>query len=669
MWNFNIHVQQPTAIYFVVALLLLGPLYTVSYQEAEIVRSKICSVADVPNSQFYPEAGVVPTKSFYRILELHNNHGNNSHMYIGAKNALVELLLSDLSLVREISVPKYIVNKGSFNCEVLPESELLCHNYVTFVQEINETTSILCGTNALFPRCVTFARGRDNLDGARYWDATGITASGPKQNTVTYAKLDGEDLVFYSGAPTQIQYSFAFSRTIIGPDDAKSTLTTDTSVSEWIESASTTKDPSFVGQPIEYNGKVYFFFREEAVEARNVAKVVYSRVGQVCANDAGTDATKGIFTTFLKARLSCATDGDFKMSLDYLHGIFRSPDNPNIIFGAFTTPDSAFAASAVCAYDLREIENLFATSAFKGQKTGSSLWLNVPASDVPDDPRPGTCDKVQPRTSYTSIQLMSRLVPNKVDYNDPPRSDPESNPPLILLQQYRFQKLVVQGTALSGLLYDMFFLGTSEGQILKAYIYEGTPRIVDEIILDLDNEEPEAINVLMISENGSTLYASTMSRVYSVPTENCGRFKTCDECVSGMDPACSWQGMECSATQDGIMDLATGNPSICPVASSTPAIQTNPATPASETTDQTPSESGMTTGGSNGQTPKTDTITGTENSSASMGTTSPPPPPQPPSTTTQLIYSTTPLSTTSDYILFNQTQGTPNTGEQLVCMS
>lgn len=42
-------------------------------------------------------------------------------------------------------------------------------------------------------------------------------------------------------------------------------------------------DPSFIGQPIEYNGKIYFFFREEAVEARNVAKVVYSRVGQVCA--------------------------------------------------------------------------------------------------------------------------------------------------------------------------------------------------------------------------------------------------------------------------------------------------------------------------------------------------------------------------------------------------
>ena len=52
--------------------------------------------------------------------------------------------------------------------------------------------------------------------------------------------------------------------------------------------------------------------------------------------------------------------------------------------------------------------------------------------------------------------------------------------------------------------------------------------------------QPEEINVLRISDDGSTLYASTDSRVYRLPTDNCGRFLTCDECVAGMDPACSW---------------------------------------------------------------------------------------------------------------------------------
>ncbi|XP_030833146.1 semaphorin-4D isoform X5 [Strongylocentrotus purpuratus] len=417
------------------------------------------------------------------------------------------------------------------------------------------------------------------LMGDQDWNAVGISASGPGQDAMTFIKVEGENMItFFSGAPTQIRYNYAFSRTVIDPDSPDSVVvSTDTSVSTWIES-STSLDPSFIGQPIEYNGKIYFFFREEAVEARNVAKVVYSRVGQVCANDAGgTQDGAGKFTTFLKARLSCATAGDFQMSFDYLHGIFRSPQNQNIIFGAFTTPEFSFAASAICAYDLAEIEAVFATSAFKGQSTGSSLWLNVPNNDVPENPRPGECSAPQPISSYTKFQLMSKQVPNKADYSSPPRTVLDANsPPLILLQLYRFQKLVVQEMAVSGLEFDIFFLGTSEGQILKAYIYGETPRIVEEILLDLDSDD-EAINVLKISKDGTRIFASTTSRVYSIPTENCQRFKTCAECVEGQDPACSWEAAQgrqgCVASHDGLMDLENGSIALCPVASSSPRME------------------------------------------------------------------------------------------------
>ncbi|XP_030833145.1 semaphorin-1A isoform X4 [Strongylocentrotus purpuratus] len=453
------------------------------------------------------------------------------------------------------------------------------------------------------------------LMGDQDWNAVGISASGPGQDAMTFIKVEGENMItFFSGAPTQIRYNYAFSRTVIDPDSPDSVVvSTDTSVSTWIES-STSLDPSFIGQPIEYNGKIYFFFREEAVEARNVAKVVYSRVGQVCANDAGgTQDGAGKFTTFLKARLSCATAGDFQMSFDYLHGIFRSPQNQNIIFGAFTTPEFSFAASAICAYDLAEIEAVFATSAFKGQSTGSSLWLNVPNNDVPENPRPGECSAPQPISSYTKFQLMSKQVPNKADYSSPPRTVLDANsPPLILLQLYRFQKLVVQEMAVSGLEFDIFFLGTSEGQILKAYIYGETPRIVEEILLDLDSDD-EAINVLKISKDGTRIFASTTSRVYSIPTENCQRFKTCAECVEGQDPACSWEAAQgrqgCVASHDGLMDLENGSIALCPVASSTTTLQTSPATPATDTTDQTPSLTGTTTG-KDGQTPNSKTQTG-----------------------------------------------------------
>lgn len=76
---------------------------------------------------------------------------------------------------------------------------------------------------------------------------------------------------------------------------------------------------------------------------------------------------------------------------------------------------------------------------------------------------PHQCSAPQPISSYTKFQLMSKQVPNKADYSSPPRTVLDANsPPLILLQLYRFQKLVIQETMVSGLEYDIFFLGTSE---------------------------------------------------------------------------------------------------------------------------------------------------------------------------------------------------------------
>ncbi|XP_041464504.1 semaphorin-1A-like isoform X2 [Lytechinus variegatus] len=523
----------------------------------------------------------------------------------------------------------------------------------------------------------------NNLTGGINWPAAGMSASSPDQNAMTLIKVRDGNMVIYSGAPTKAEYSYAFSRTIMSAETPNSTplsvVRTNTDVSTWIETSSSMA-PSFIGDPIEYNGKVYFFFREEAVEAKNVNKVVYSRVGQVCENDpGGVEDGAGVFTTFLKARLSCATGGEFQMPFNYLRGIFRSKQDPDIIFGAFTTPESGFAASAICAYHLAEIEALFTASPFKGQKTGSSFWLNVPSNDVPE-PRPGQCSATQPFDSYDKFQLMSELVPNKADYTAPARTDlaaMQTSPPLLLLQLYRFQQLAVQERDVSGLAYDIFFLGTSEGQILKAYIYNGNARIVDEILLSLDSDVAEAINVMKIDSQGSRIFASTSSRVYSVPTENCQRFKTCSDCVSGLDPACSWElsgDQGCIASQDGIMDLANGDPAACPVASSTPTIQTNPATPASETTDQTPSSPRMTTG-SDGKTPGSDLQTGTYNSTESMGTY----PPSPPNLTTttnsiRLTARTTPppqppttSQTTTEYNPFNSTLQSPNSGQQQVC--
>lgn len=72
-------------------------------------------------------------------------------------------------------------------------------------------------------------------------------------------------------------------------------------------------EPNFVNS-IEYGEKVYFFFRESAIENINCGKAVFSRVAQTCKNDQGNYHNE--WTTFFKARLNCSVPGDFPFYFD-----------------------------------------------------------------------------------------------------------------------------------------------------------------------------------------------------------------------------------------------------------------------------------------------------------------------------------------------------------------
>ncbi|XP_041464509.1 uncharacterized protein LOC121415380 [Lytechinus variegatus] len=119
MRSFRLH--RITAICIIVTLLLVDHISWAT--ETVIVRERSFSVADVPNSEFYPGSGAAVTPSFYRLLEFHDNRGNKSNMFVGGKNVLLELRLDSLSLIREIVVPKYAVG---FSCDDLQDSEVRC---------------------------------------------------------------------------------------------------------------------------------------------------------------------------------------------------------------------------------------------------------------------------------------------------------------------------------------------------------------------------------------------------------------------------------------------------------------------------------------------------------------------------------------------------------------
>lgn len=69
--------------------------------------------------------------------------------------------------------------------------------------------------------------------------------------------------------------------------------------------------------------------------------------------------------------------------------MYKRPGDDSRVYAVFSTIGSGFRGSAVCAFTLDAIENVF-KGRFKEQATSSSSWLPVLSSKVPQ-PRPGEC--------------------------------------------------------------------------------------------------------------------------------------------------------------------------------------------------------------------------------------------------------------------------------------
>lgn len=66
-----------------------------------------------------------------------------------------------------------------------------------------------------------------------------------------------------------------------------------------------------------------------------------------------------------------------------------SDAHAQLIYGVFTTPVNSIGGSAVCAFSMADVLQVF-QGAFKKQENINSNWLRVLPEEVPE-PRPGAC--------------------------------------------------------------------------------------------------------------------------------------------------------------------------------------------------------------------------------------------------------------------------------------
>ncbi|XP_071965836.1 semaphorin-2A-like isoform X2 [Antedon mediterranea] len=322
----------------------------------------------------------------------------------------------------------------------------------------------------------------------------------------------------------------------------KTKVIIDKSYEKWLDA------PQFVGKPIEYGDRVYFFFREHAQEFNNEGDAVYARVAAVCKNDiGGVDGSSldGMWTTYIKARLICSLQGTYPFYYDHLQDIYQSPSMNNTIYAVFTTQEYGQPGSALCTYNMDEIELLMNEGDLKGQETPNSLWLKP---TIPPTPRPGSCSDVQPEANYAKIRsysLINQPVPNLAEYREapsPPTLERDSDNPLLTQKDVRFLQLVVKEDVNdSG--QDMFYIGTDRGTLIK-FLKPAAGRGILSQEINLNVKEP----VLTMELWDDLIFIGSENAIQRLPLNHCDAYNTDFQKCLTKDPYCTEVEASCEVT-------------------------------------------------------------------------------------------------------------------------
>ncbi|XP_058844279.1 semaphorin-3A-like [Acipenser ruthenus] len=435
------------------------------------------------------------------------------------------------------------------------DPELDCANFLRVLHLYNQTHLYVCGTGAFHPRCAyihtaLFDRSERLVLGPGQTECgKGKCPYDPRQRTAT-DMTDGE---LYAGISSDfMSRDTAFFRSL----GARHVIRTEQYDSKWLQ------DPKFVKvAPVsesdnQEDDKVYVFFTERAQEAESGGgKVVYSRVARVCKNDIGGQRSLvNKWSTFLKARLVCSIPGaeGIQTHFDELQDVFilhgKDKKNP-LIYGLFTTSSNVLNGSAVCVYKMEDIVTVF-KGHFSHKEGPEYKWVEY-TGRVPF-PRPGTC----PSSTYGNYRS-TREYPDDVIFfsrTHPLMFDavyPVNRRPLLVRigVDYKFSRLTVDRVEAVDGQYDIMFIGTDTGVVLKSiYLTKGLQEAQEITLEELEVfQDKSAITSMALSQKRQWLYVGSRGGLAQLSLYQCELYgKACAECCLARDPYCTWDGTSCS---------------------------------------------------------------------------------------------------------------------------
>ncbi|NWT86672.1 SEM3D protein, partial [Lanius ludovicianus] len=423
--------------------------------------------------------------------------------------------------------------------------ETECANFIRLLQPFNQSHVFACGTGSYQPVCAFIQLG-----------ARGKGAGAPRMQLVTHSLESGRgrcpysphepftgllvDGELYSGTSSDFMgSSAAFFRTWVHGAE-QSYIRTEQNQDHWLH------EPAFVGAyaiPDTYNphdDKVYIFFRETAMEAGQwERRHIHARVARVCK----------VSCQGQHPVASCPTRTSTQLA-KHFPAFPAAGSPPHWTLSPVLLGSGVFSGSAVCIYSMAAVRAAF-SGPFAHKEGFDYRWVEYKGR-VPY-PRPGTC----PSETYDPLLQSTKDFPDEVISFM--RSHqlmwepvyPQGRQPVLVRANvpYRLRRLLVHRLDTESRHYDMLFLGTDDGKVLKVALAGGMSRGPEVISLEEISvtKVPALILDMKLSPKRQELFVSSTHGLLQLSLYRCELYgKTCTDCCLARDPYCTWDSKTCA---------------------------------------------------------------------------------------------------------------------------
>ncbi|XP_076143578.1 semaphorin-7A [Alosa pseudoharengus] len=294
--------------------------------------------------------------------------------------------------------------------------------------------------------------------------------------------------------------------------------------------------------------KLYAFYTEKSDGQSPDSDLFTPRVSQICKADLGgsKDTLQFQWTSQLSSRLSC---GDPSRKLYYTElldvAVLPSEDGgDDRVYGLFK---NGWEIRAVCVYTMRDISQVFSTSAF-----------SIPTNSLKE--QPGQCVQDSRKLSPDLLKYMKNS-PEMVDWVRPIGNN---NPLLVSHHHYSHIQVDRVGGTQGQEGHNVLLLSMVRGAVHKVLETPSEPFIIAEY--HPFKLETHILSMLLHSSE-KKLYVSSSDEVVQIDLRNCSVYgNQCADCVLARDPYCGWESghKTCAPySEDTIQDIKDGNVQKC----------------------------------------------------------------------------------------------------------